>query len=597
MSRLFDSVKTRLTLTVALIVLFYTALLLALTYGLMREMAERNSAELADTVLEEADTHITRFFRNMEEVAYSLARYSTVYDKDIPRLRELILTNVWARRSYMRALYLGTENGNMYEWGYGEGFVDNAPVFAPGYDPRVRPWYRDALAADGFAVTDPYLYASIDDYGITCVLPVYHPESGERVGVLGLDIMLDALQNLVEEFEISMGGKVLLVDRSGSPIVDQFSSTAGGELRASIREVSGQELPGRFMADSGGVPHFFSYKKNPVTDWMIFVGLPLPEIMASTYAGIRLSVALYFFLMILLLITLEWSVGRMVIEPVEKMVQTIDRMRSGEGSARIDIARNDEFGLLARSFNGLADRVQEYARDMERQVQERTDRLQILQQENLRLRIIEEKERIYGYLHDSLGSRLTNIFISNNVARSAATVDGGVLKDMQDRIEENAQAGLDDLKEILSSSMEIDRRMIDFSIVLELQVRRRLELKAIGFSYDGRVAELNFLPRGMAVEVEKVLQELVTNVLKHADARQVNLTTDLTGERLHLVFRDDGRGFDPRSLPVGCFGLRGIRQRLERRGGSLNITSTPGERTEVVIDLPLVECESGDRGE
>lgn len=589
------SVKTRLTLAVAIIVLFYTAILLVLTYGIMRDMAQRSSAELADTVLEEADTHITRFFRNMEETASALAGYSPVYEQDVPRMRELFLTNVWARRSYMRAMYLGTEEGRMYEWGYGEGFVDNAPVFAPGYDPRVRPWYRDALEADGFAVTDPYLYASIDDYGITCVLPVYHPESGKRVGVLGIDIMLDALQNLVEEFEISMGGRVLLIDRSGKPIINQYDHSSAGEIPEFILGVD-DASSGRFLAEAGGVPHFFSFKKNPITGWMIFVGLPLPEIMASTYAGIRLSVALYFILMLLLLVTLEWSSNRMVIEPVEKMVRTIDSMRNGEGSARIDLPRDDEFGLLARSFNSLADQVEEYTWEMERKVRERTDRLQTLQQENLRLRIIEEKERIYGYLHDSLGSRLTNIFISNNVARSAAGVDESVLRDMHERIEENAQGGLEDLKEILSGSIEQSRTMIDFRLVLELQVRRRLELKQIHFRFSGNIDELNMLPRRLAVEVEKMLQELVSNVLRHAEAENVQLTAEIAADRFCLAFRDDGHGFDLEYIGADTFGLLNMRSRIERCEGSLRIASRPGEGTEVQIEFPLETVFPGENG-
>lgn len=585
---MFTGVKNRLTLTVAVIVLFYTAVLLALTYGLMREMAQRNSAELADTVLEEADTHITRFFRNMKELAGALSSYSSVYEQDVPRMKELFLTNVWARRAYMRAIYLGTEEGEMFEWGYGEGFVDNAPVFAPGYDPRVRPWYQDALATQGFAVTDPYLYASIDDYGITCALPVYHP-SGQMIGVLGVDIMLDALNNLVEEFEISMGGRVLLADRSGRPIVNQFADTEtpGGVLPDFARGKIGASREGRFTARARDVPHFFSFKENPITGWTIFVGLPVPEIMASTYAGIRLSVMLYFFLMILLLFTLEWSSRRMLIEPLEEIVGTINRMRSGEAGARVQLVRNDEFGILARSFNGLADRVQEYTQEMERKVRERTDRLQALQQENLRLRIIEEKERIYGYLHDSLGSRLTNIFVSNNVARSAAGGNPSVMQDMLDRIEENAQAGLNDLKEILSGSVDPGRSMIDFRVVLELQVRRRLELKKVEFGYAGIVEELNALPGPIAVEVEKLLQELVSNVMKHADASRVLLSTEIIADRLFLDFRDDGCGFDPSVIRPDSFGLINIRNRLERLGGALKLIAGTGNGTQILIEIPV----------
>lgn len=586
MKKLFGSIKTRLTLTVAVIVLFYTALLVAMTYGLMRDTAERNSADLADTVLEETDTLITRFFLNMKEIAVSFSEYPPVYEVDVPRLRELILANVSARRSYMRAMYLGTVHGEMHEWGFGEGFVDNAPVFGPEYDPRERPWYAVALEAGGFAVTDPYLYASIPEYGITCVLPIYHP-SGERVGVLGLDIMVEALQDLVDGFDISMGGRVLMTDRAGAPLVNQFPAIEEGSVPWLASEDVETKEAGRFIADAGGVPHFFSYKRNTMTGWMIYVGLPVPAIMASTYSGIRLSIALNLILMILLLITLEWSSRRMLIEPVEHMVDTIGKIRSGQGGARIDLPREDEFGLLARSFNGLADRVEEYTWEMERKVRERTDRLQALQQENLRLRIIEEKERIYGYLHDSLGSRLTNIFISNNVARSATGSDVYVAKDMHDRIEENAQAGLDDLKEILSESMDIDRLMIDFRLVQELQIRRRLDLKRIEFKFDGNTDELNMLPRRVALEFEKILQELTNNVLKHADATTVTLSTEVSADRLNASFCDNGTGFDPESIATDSFGLLNIRNRVVRCGGTLSLVTAPGKGTEVNVELPL----------
>jgi methyl-accepting chemotaxis protein len=590
MKRRMKTVKVRLTVTVAAIVFFFAAVLIALTYGLMRDTAERNSAELADTVLEETDTHVTRFFRNMEEIARACAEHSAVYEIDLERFRELALTNVWARREYIRAIYLGTETGEMYEWGYGEGFVDNMPVFPEDYDPRVRPWYRHGIRVGDFAVTDPYLYASIEEYGITSVLPVYRP-SGELVGVLGIDIMLEALQTLIAEFKISKGGRVYITDRRGEALVDQFGTVegegSGFVVPSSVEDLHDPEVSGRFVAHAAGVPHFFAYKQNRVTGWTIYVGLPVPAIMASTYSAIRMSIALNMILMILLLIALEWSGNQLVMEPISSMVDIIGKIRSGQGSARIDIHRDDEFGMLARSFNDLADRVEEYSREMEQKVRERTDRLQSLQHENLRLRVIEEKERIYGYLHDSLGSRLTNIVISNNVARSASGTDAAVLEDMHTRIDENAQAGLTDLKEILSGSMDLDRHIVDFRLVLELQVRRRLELKQIELTFHGRMDELNMLHPRAAGELEKTLQELTSNVLKHAEAQNVHVYVDSEEGAVTIRFSDDGRGFDLETVSPDSFGLKNIRNRIERLDGSFGVQSTPGSGTRVTIVLPL----------
>ncbi|MFP4619386.1 MAG: cache domain-containing protein [Spirochaetaceae bacterium] len=584
------SIKTKLTLTVAVIVLFYTLLLVFLTYGLFGEMARHNSIELADTVLIDTDKHITRFFENMEELALSFRQYPPVYEADPSRLRTLILANVGVRRSYMRAIYLGTEEGEMYEWGYGEGFVDNKPEFPPDYDPRERPWYRAAMETDGFAVTDPYLYASIEAMGITCVVPVDHP-SGERVGVLGFDIMLDDLQTLVAEIDISMNGKALLIDKQGEPLVNQFYPGESSQLPAFADQWCAETKRGNFTAEAEDLSYFISYTENKVTGWSIFIGLPLQEVMAPTYRWIRISIALYLLLMILLLVTLEFSGHRMLIEPIEQMVDTIGRLRKGESGARTDLHRDDELGILARNFNRLADRVEEYTNEMEEKVKRRTDQLQKLQQENVRLRIIEEKERIYGYLHDSLGSRLTNIFISNNVARSVSIHNPKALEDMHNRIEENAQAGLDDLKEILSGSEEGYRSILDFRTLLDLQVRKRLELKEIDFSFGGDTDTLNTLDRGTAYEVEKLLQELVSNVLKHSEAGVVRLEMKMVEHKLIIHFYDDGKGFNTEEVGDESFGLANLRTRIHRRGGIFYIRSASGEGTEVTVELPL----GGDR--
>lgn len=580
------SIKTKLTLSVAGLLLFFTTLLVLLTYGLLREMARDHSASLSETVLEETDKHIDRFFEDMEELARSFREYPPVYEVDIPRMKELILATVGSRRSYMRAIYLGTETGEMYEWGYGEGFIDNEPSFPEGYDPRKRPWYRKAMEARSFAVSDPYMYASIDALGITCVIPVYRPD-GSLVGALGFDIMLDDLQSLVEELEIGMNGKALLLDRDGTPLVNQFSTGQESSVPRFAQEMLGRTRVS-ITETVGGTPYLISSTRNEMTGWSLFIGLPLEEVMADTTTYIRLSMGLDLLLMILLLIALEWAGNKMLIEPVRHMVDTIARIRKGEGQARIQLRRTDEYGTLADSFNRLADQVEGYAQEMEQKVRERTARLNALQQENTRLRIIEEKERIYGYLHDSLGARLTNINISNNVARSAAGDSSPLLTDMLDRIEENAHAGLADLKEILAGSMRGGRAVLDFSTLLELQVRRRLEVKNIDFSFNGDPEELNVLDNSLAYEVEKLLQEVTSNVLKHAEASSVSLYTRMRGEELYLSFEDDGRGFDPEEVNGRSFGLNGLRSRVTRLGGTIAFRSRPGEGTAVEVTLPLL---------
>lgn len=142
----------------------------------------------------------------------------------------------------------------------------------------------------------------------------------------------------------------------------------------------------------------------------------------------------------------------MIIHPLRGAIEVIEAAGKGDAIIRMPEDRKDEFGILAREFNRLIETVRDYQKELEDKVKERTQKIIELQKENLRLRLIEEKERIYGYLHDSLGARLTNINISNAVAQKVMDKDKKILKDMLQRIETNTRLAISDLQEILKGS-------------------------------------------------------------------------------------------------------------------------------------------------
>jgi len=91
----------------------------------------------------------------------------------------------------------------------------------------------------------------------------------------------------------------------------------------------------------------------------------------------------------------------------------------------------------------------------------------------------------------------------------------------------------------------------------------------------------------------RVVQESVTNALRHAAARGVRVRLVRTGHLLSLSIQDDGRGFDTatldRAAAAGHLGVVGMRERARARGGSFRLTSRPGGGTTVEIEMPLVD--------
>jgi signal transduction histidine kinase len=327
-----------------------------------------------------------------------------------------------------------------------------------------------------------------------------------------------------------------------------------------------------------------------MTGWKLILALPYDSVMSHAVRSIKFIVFLDVLLMTLLIVVLSYLSNAIVITPLEDIMNVIRRLKKGDNRARIHVNRNDEFGVLSREFNHLIEKVSEYSRSLEVKVKERTSRLESLQKENVRLRVIEEKERIYGYLHDSLGARLTNIFISNSVAKTAAGKDPEVLKDMLDRIESNTEQGIADLKEILHSSESESRRIADFNKLVQCNIRERLELRNISFSYTmSTPAELNALGRDMRFELEKILQELVSNVLKHSKASSVNLVLEVRQGKIVLVISDDGHGGAEKAMERCGFGLRNIQNRVVHHGGSFHVHSPEGRGTRIKIHIPLPE--------
>jgi signal transduction histidine kinase len=93
--------------------------------------------------------------------------------------------------------------------------------------------------------------------------------------------------------------------------------------------------------------------------------------------------------------------------------------------------------------------------------------------------------------------------------------------------------------------------------------------------------------------VVRIFQEAMANALKHAHAETIEIQLRYEKEGLVLAVRDDGRGFDAASaipLTVGHYGLTGMRERAERIGGRMTITSAPGHGTELAIFVPFAEC-------
>jgi signal transduction histidine kinase len=108
-----------------------------------------------------------------------------------------------------------------------------------------------------------------------------------------------------------------------------------------------------------------------------------------------------------------------------------------------------------------------------------------------------------------------------------------------------------------------------------------------GFTVDMRIAlDGQRLGRDAESATYRIVQEALSNAVKHAHAEHVTLSVDQLADRVEIKVQDDGRGFDPDAVSEG-FGLTGMRERALLLGGQLSVTSADGGPTRVTAVLPI----------
>jgi two-component system NarL family sensor kinase len=184
-----------------------------------------------------------------------------------------------------------------------------------------------------------------------------------------------------------------------------------------------------------------------------------------------------------------------------------------------------------------------------------------------------ERERIAQDLHDRLGGTLAALKLS--------------LRKPQYKIEEGDLSIIDNaVNEVRSIAHNLSTGLVHKYGLNEAvnQLFRTLEnSKGIKFSLYLH-PDIGTLGQTMGIELYRIVQELVSNTLKHSKADEVSLQTNFTEGIFNLIYEDNGIGFDPKELKGGI-GLENVKGRAERIGGELNIDAAKGRGSIFIVEL------------
>jgi signal transduction histidine kinase len=194
-----------------------------------------------------------------------------------------------------------------------------------------------------------------------------------------------------------------------------------------------------------------------------------------------------------------------------------------------------------------------------------------------------ERARLARELHDEAGQALTALAV--HLRALEGDVPEGPLRDRVAELRGQVASATTALRELATRLRPSALREGGLATAIEEQAERVRASAGIQVDVDLRGLDAE-LPEDVQVALFRVVQEALTNVVRHSEATSVSIVATARGARVRLVVDDDGRGFDP-SAPTERLGLAGIRERVELLGGQLRIESSPGGGTAVVVDLEV----------
>jgi two-component system, NarL family, sensor histidine kinase UhpB len=305
--------------------------------------------------------------------------------------------------------------------------------------------------------------------------------------------------------------------------------------------------------------------------------------------------ALFIVVFLLLLNIAVFRVLGRTLQPLRDIVAAMSDMEEGNYRVRLNSYDLPEFNAIGHTFNSMAASL-ETALTTERELEQNRQLTQLIH-----VKLEEERKSIARELHDELGQCVTAI-------KTIGIAIANRFDNKQDETRQNAETIVDVASHIYDVVHSMIRQLrpsaldnlglSDAITELVAQYRRQHPLLTVELSLgDG----LDQFDEKLNITVYRVVQECLTNVVKHAAASRVTVALSLTQSTpvcLEMRVSDDGKGLGSDSFGSECsgsnysegqrFGMLGIKERVHSFGGDVRVESRPDSGTLIVASLPVM---------
>ncbi|KPC50274.1 methyl-accepting chemotaxis protein [Amantichitinum ursilacus] len=356
------SLRTKLIVFVAVITALATAILTGAAYTRMRSATLTGITREVSAAAQGYDVVLANWLQDKQHVLAGVQETLAAANGDV----SAILTQSEKSSTY-DSIYLGTPDKKMIQ-----GHNLDLP---PGYDPTVRPWYKDALAADKLIRTAPYIDASTKQLIISFAAPV--KTAGTLKGIVAGDVYLSAVVKDVLNIKLGGEGYAFLLDTNGQILAHRDTAL----IQKTLADVSPDlaKVKVADLADGqthevgiGGKDKYIYLQPIDGSDLVLALVIDKGQALAPLDQMLLLSIGAMILVLVVVLPVAGALIGNLL-AGLRKVRDGMQEIAQGGGdlTRKIEVSGKDEIAQTAQAFNRFTDQL----RSMFGDIQKESDRL------------------------------------------------------------------------------------------------------------------------------------------------------------------------------------------------------------------------------
>ncbi len=322
---------------------------------------------------------------------------------------------------------------------------------------------------------------------------------------------------------------------------------------------------------------------------LFFIGLQALMPLITHYDSLllfSLSITLYLFLLTLgILLYLEFSGYRSLKKRLESISTFIAVLSRGNLGQRMPVKADGELGRMESELNLLAKKIEKQVNSLQRLAEYNES----MKGQVHAAAIIEERQRLARDLHDAVSQHLFALNMLTAAALRLFDADQQRAREHLAEIADMASRAQGEMRALLLHLRPVQLSEDPLHIGVNKLAKELGDKCNLDFELS---LEPMHISRGIENHLFRIIQEALSNILRHAHATRVRIAAFKKDRDLFLQISDNGRGFDPGEEKRAAYGLKTMRERCEEIGGSFTLTSRDQQGTHISLRIPLKDKEA-----